>query len=401
MFWEIEVSARPAFDAVAFGQRVRAAREATGLSQTEVAEALAMSQPTYSRLEKGEIASDRITSVLLDDLSRAVGRSMSFLFAGSPVRDRVRLAARRHDDEEVRARADRVLELLEIDDDLDDPLLTGEAKPDCGRKRWAELAEWAQREVISGKVRAEQGVVLADWIRGELELGIGPVRNMASLVENELGVDVAVVALGDGLSAVAAFDDERSVALVAVQVAESSARQRFSLGHELCHVLVGDGHALNADPSRSPAERRADKFAQNFLLPAGGIRHWLSNAGYGPGERVSFDDACVLADSYSVSPVVVWMALQDLGIQPEESAPTAARAALVAGHLTRFQQREQSAEVERVPQRIEARILAALRRGHLNVVAAAGALGVDVEAVAAATGGMTHEHQSPAPSRAR
>ncbi len=132
MFWDTEVEgaapvearateAETSFDAKAFGERLRLARtQRSGLNQTQMARALGMSQPTYSRMENGQVETARITSTLLDQLQQLLGRTMSWFLLGSPVRDRVRLAARRTDEAEVRDRAERVLDLLEVDAELDD-----------------------------------------------------------------------------------------------------------------------------------------------------------------------------------------------------------------------------------------------------------------------------------------
>jgi transcriptional regulator with XRE-family HTH domain len=364
MFWN-EPSTGEVFDAQGFGQRVRHARERAHLNQTVVADLLGMSQPTYSRLEQGRLEPSRVTAMLLDELSRLLGRPMRYFLSGSPVRDRVRLAARRTDEDDVRERAARVFELLEADADLDD--LDAPVPETTGQPRWVQLAE-ELGDVTGDRPSKAQGRQMAERLRQALGLGDGPISDLPAMLENQLDVDLAVMELGSGLSAVAAFDDARDIALLGVSVSDPYVRQRFGLAHELAHLLFGDGHTYEKPfgESRSPMEMRADKFAQELLIPGLGVRNWLGAHGYGDRQRVGFDDACRLADDFAVSPTTAWIAMADLRIEPKQPAPSARDAAVVSGHLARHRARESSARLQRVPQRMETRFLAAFRAGHLS-----------------------------------
>ena len=78
-------------DRSALGQRIREVREARGVSQTAAAQALEVSQPTYSRIESGErpLAGDEL--VILADLFGVRAAAITGLPA---VRERARFAAR-------------------------------------------------------------------------------------------------------------------------------------------------------------------------------------------------------------------------------------------------------------------------------------------------------------------
>ncbi|WP_311208472.1 MULTISPECIES: XRE family transcriptional regulator [unclassified Aeromicrobium] len=357
------------FDRVAIGQRVRAERTRLGFKQVPFAESVGMSQASYSRLENGQLPLAAITSEVLSSLSYALGKTMGYLLEGSPVRDRVRLAARGDDGGDVASRADRVLSLLEVDDDLDDAGLASVPV----EQAWTDVAHSA---LTSGRASKAQGVNLALHLRNELGLGSDPLPGLHDVVEERLGIDLAVVPLTGGLSAVAAFDDERHVVVAGVNISEPYARQRFSLAHEVAHILFGDSHSETAD--RDIYEMRADKFAQTLLIPGDGIKNWIAAAGLPTGRGpLDYTAACLLAEAYGVSPKTAWIALGDLGLKPTADAPTARAAAIETSHLTEHIQREKAAKVERIPARIEARVLAALRAGLINAAAAAAALGQD------------------------
>lgn len=392
MDWTSGASDEAQFDLAAIGTRVRAARERLGLNQGVVAGEARMSQPTYSRLEKGTASPKVLTGELLSALSRVLGRPMTYFLMGSPVRDRVRLAARGDDGGDVAPRAERILELLEIDDDLDDLQLTGE-RPAPEERPWRIFAEQAQSD--TRRPAKAQGTELAELLREELALDAGPLEDLSEVVEGRLGIDLAVLSLGSGLSAVAAFDDVRQVALAGVSVAEPYARQRFSLAHEVAHVLFGDEHSDVVQ--RSPVEQRADKFAQALLVPPAGIRAWLERRGLSQDERLDYPLACQLAEDFGISPTTAWIALSDLHLAPAASASSARMAAIETGHLTEHPQREKAARVERIPRRIEARVLAALRSGHLNPESAAAALGQDPAALRP-DDGSANRHASGTPA---
>nr|NLD41646.1 helix-turn-helix transcriptional regulator [Actinomycetales bacterium] len=79
-------------DMARLGTRIRRTREAAGLSQTQVAEMIGVSQPTYSRLETG-------TSPTLDGgdlvlLADALGVRAASLIGVQQIEEDARIAAR-------------------------------------------------------------------------------------------------------------------------------------------------------------------------------------------------------------------------------------------------------------------------------------------------------------------
>lgn len=390
MFWESKATEESTFDAGGFGARVRQARESAGVSQEGAARKLGLSQPTYSRMEGGRFQAERITATLLDKMSEQFGRPMSFFLHGSPVRDRIRLAARSRagSSSDVRFLAEAVLDLMEADAELD-ALEQGPAMRSNTSHRliptWQTLAD-ELADAVPGHPSAARGVGLAQCLRDRLELGRAPIADLSGLLEDGLGLEVALLPLKEGLSAIAAFDDERSIAILAVDVSESYACQRFSQAHELGHVLACDAHTeLSATGPRTPSERQADRFAQEFLLPQAAIAHWAARRGYGPGERLRFEDACALASDFGVSPQAVWIGLRAVARQPHRSFPTAREAAIAAGHWTRFRQQEAASRVPRIPARIESRVLSAYRAGRLTTGRAAGILFQERESLSGQT----------------
>src|SRR6266699_3358624 len=62
------------------GRRIRAARQAVGFSQEQLASELGISQPTISRIEQGQ----DLTSTLLNRIAILTGRDLGYFLAPEP-----------------------------------------------------------------------------------------------------------------------------------------------------------------------------------------------------------------------------------------------------------------------------------------------------------------------------
>ncbi|WP_344052050.1 XRE family transcriptional regulator [Planotetraspora silvatica] len=105
--------------------------------------------------------------------------------------------------------------------------------------------------------------------------GIDPCRrrDLSEVIEDLFGVDVAIVRLPDGFDGLAYADEQTR--LMVIGTSEVPARQRFTIAHELAHLLTGDNQGLHLDADlhdsvhkQQPSEIRANAFAAEFLLPA-------------------------------------------------------------------------------------------------------------------------------------
>jgi Zn-dependent peptidase ImmA (M78 family) len=138
----------------------------------------------------------------------------------------------------------------------------------------------------------------AESERRRLELGDGPISNLADLMESQ-GVRMAAVSLPADVSGITVHDPVAGV-FVAVNKSHSTTRQRFSMAHEYAHVLMDhDGVAsiVSRGGNRTDlSEIRANAFAAVFLMPEKGLRRFVQGLGKGqPGrsEARIFDETDV------------------------------------------------------------------------------------------------------------
>jgi Zn-dependent peptidase ImmA (M78 family) len=185
----------------------------------------------------------------------------------------------------------------------------------------------------------DQGAQLAERARA-LVLAAGAdttERYLVEVVEQVFGIDVGVVDLPAGFDGLAWRDDD--VRLILMGTSQTPARQRFTLAHELAHVLAHDDQALHVDPditrlepARKGSEMRANAFAASFLMPESAI----------PASAARSDQAFAeLADQLSVSPETLAWRMFSLGLLPAGTrdslrSMTALRAAQIAGTAGRF-----------------------------------------------------------------
>jgi len=120
----------------------------------------------------------------------------------------------------------------------------------------------------------EEGRRAAEWALARIDAQnvlLRPTSDLVAAIEAGFGVDVANASempLGfDGL----AFQDD-SVRLMLLLTTENWTRRRFTIAHELGHILWSDAHeviAENLNPGRdiSYQEKRANAFAAAFLMP--------------------------------------------------------------------------------------------------------------------------------------
>ncbi|WP_331452051.1 helix-turn-helix domain-containing protein [Streptomyces sp. SS162] len=206
--------------------------------------------------------------------------------------------------------------------------------------------------------------------------------SLAELIEEIFGADVAVAQLGDGFDGLAATTQGTKLILLAAT--SNPARQRFTLAHELGHLLAGDNQDVHLDRDifdtaqrMDPSEQRANAFASAFLMPEDALRGAVI-------ARLTREDYAALACNLMVSPQTLAYRMQhlrliDAGMGDRYKRMTASEAARLAGRNEEFARRTALAQESRLPGLLVRDTRAAYDAGKSTLRPYATLLGVDVD----------------------
>jgi len=209
------------------------------------------------------------------------------------------------------------------------------------------------------------------------------IGNLTVLIEELFGVDVAVVELGTGFDGLAASSE--GVKLILLATSHIPARQRFTLAHELGHLLAGDDQEVHLDrdvydkaQAKDPSEMRANAFASAFLMPEGTLRDAVGSTG------LTDKSFAALACDLTVTPSalayrLLHLRLIDAGACDRYKALTGSKAANLAGRGEEFAQRVSEASRPRPPGLLVRDTYAAYESGAATLRPYANLLGVDVD----------------------
>jgi Zn-dependent peptidase ImmA (M78 family) len=117
----------------------------------------------------------------------------------------------------------------------------------------------------------EQIEIIAQQERGRLQLGMEPIADLVSVVE-EAGLRVVGADLPeDDIEGAFLTVPECDASVALINRSKPALRQRFTLAHEYGHLLLHRGREVIVDEAifqtTSPVERQANAFAAAFLMP--------------------------------------------------------------------------------------------------------------------------------------
>jgi transcriptional regulator with XRE-family HTH domain len=263
-------------------ERIRALMTERNVKQNDLAATLGVSEAVVSRLLNGE---RKLSAAELGAIADRLRTTTGYLLGRTtadvrPFAVAARLGSTEHAAEldPVFARARTLLELRGV---------------------LSRLVESPAREA---GVRVERpstsmyklaGDQMGERLRAALGLGDEPIDDLVELTEGRFGVDVSLEPLPEALHGVFITDPtpaegDARLAVMLVNSTDTYGRQRFTLAHELGHLLFEDADLYWADyrkdDSKSLTELRANHFASAFLMPAGGVRVLVSDLGPAPEE---------------------------------------------------------------------------------------------------------------------
>lgn len=267
-------------------ERIRSRMAIREMSQRELARSVALDDAKMSKSLNGL---RRFSSLELALVAQALETSVDWLLTGAEPK-KWRFAARVAD-----AAADA----------------TSVARPLVESLSEAHDGLAALGSAWSAPVLEQRGTTGSDGeqARAEAELAVDrlgrPIRDLdtptlISVVEKALGINVVVTELPAACDGIAYEDGEFRVVVLAQS--ESAERQRWTLAHEVGHILAGDARDAIVEETiggtigaAKISEGRADSFAACFLMPRSEI-----DACLGARSAVSAFDELVW--SFCVSP---------------------------------------------------------------------------------------------------
>jgi len=333
------------------GERIRQARLMAGMSEEALARtAGGLTKQAISKYERGM---DVPGSATLLRLCRALNVRPAFLLR--PPAARVGTVAFR------KAGSLRGKQLHAI-----------EAYTRDAVERWIELEQILRGQdggsfVCPGTVNWRVGSLedaerAAQDLRHAWRLGLDPIANVTAVLE---GCNVRVIAVEhDGrFSGTSAWVDQR-IPVIVLSRAQPGDRQRFTLAHELAHLLL-------ECEEHSDEERAANRFAGAFLLPGPTVERELGRT----RNHLSFDELYVLKHRYGVSMACWLKRAADLRIV----SPSRGRALWAALRSRGWHTREPGAQVPtEEPSTFHQLVSRALSEGVLSEARAAELAGISL-----------------------
>lgn len=243
------------------GQRIHQARLAAGLTLEVLGLQLGVSKAAVQKYEKGAVAPD--SSKLLK-IAKACGVRTEYFFRKQTVqlanvefRKNHAFGVKRAEAVQIRV-AEMVEKRIELLDAFPESPISRFSVPDCVPEQVAEM---------------EAVEAIADGVRRAWSLGLNPIGDLTDTLETLglliLAVDVEHKSFS-GMTATAVTADGQQYPVIAVSSCWPGDRQRFTLAHELAHVLLAGRVADALDE-----EKACDRFAGAFLAPQAAVTHEL------------------------------------------------------------------------------------------------------------------------------
>lgn len=252
------------------GERIKTARKLIGYTQGDVAAEMGMSVSTISDIERGQRS---VTGPELHSLAESLNQPLDFFLtppeSRSPgFRYLFRKASEQGVDEAVLHQFERLCSDYRLLEEITHAPVPPKP-PDYSGFGFETLTD-ADR--------------LASMERARLGLGDAPISDISQLLDEQAGVRIFHLPVGDdSLSGVVIYDGE-GWACILVNAKEENYRRTFTIAHEYAHCLVHlkpsprergarPAHIDRRSPedhflARDQKERFANAFAASFLIPA-------------------------------------------------------------------------------------------------------------------------------------
>lgn len=238
------------------------ARDLRGITQKTLCENIVnLSQGNLSRIEKGAL---NITDDVLKDICDFLNVPVSFFSkeeVKTPIssfyyRKRMSMSKRSIKHLEslldiVRIGVNELLKSIEIDG-----------------------VDLPQIEVVGGRKASE----IARIIRGFFKVGKGPLENIVSLLESKGIIVLFIDSTSEKFDGITLLTDSNQP-IIFINKEMPNDRKRFTLAHELGHLIMHIPFPFNIDSERD-VEKEANEFASELLMPELEVRDDLIGLTY-------------------------------------------------------------------------------------------------------------------------
>lgn len=146
----------------------------------------------------------------------------------------------------------------------------------------------------------------ADNVRNSWNLGLSPIANIMTLLESK-GVKVIETKGPDGFDGVSGIVNGKYMFIVVNTQDISSERVRFTLLHELAHLLFNENMSDRLKPLE--IEKMCNAFASEMLLPAETLKKYLCN-----NDKLALSELIELQKYYGISIDAIMHKLHTIGI---------------------------------------------------------------------------------------
>jgi Zn-dependent peptidase ImmA (M78 family)/DNA-binding XRE family transcriptional regulator len=293
--------------AVEMGDRLRAARSGANLTQDAAATSLGMARTTLVAIEKGQRP---VRPEELLGFARLYGVSASKLTAPDAVHVDLAGKFRRAEGKEASKAITQALALL-------NRLATGAVQLESALGQ-ALRTDYPPPIRINPRLVDQQAEDAANNLRARLGVGLGPIPDLISLLELELGLRIFFRPLPSQICGLYGYDPAIGACML-VNANHHWKRRVQTAAHETGHFASDRRQAdilEEGEPPLSIEERFAKRFGSAFLMPASGVRARFDDI-VGSENRFDVRELILLAHQFGVATEAACRRLEELRLLPQ------------------------------------------------------------------------------------
>lgn len=291
------------------GERLKNARKARGLTQEAVAKKLGILRTTLVAIEKGD---RRVTPSELIEMAKMYGRPVSEFVSIRTNKEPFVPQFRLPPDQRTVTESELADAAIELESLARDYVELEEINAAVMRPTFPSMYALE----VPGVTPEQRGEEVAAEERTRLGLGDGPIADLRALLEEAVGLRIFYLNLPSKVGGLFACNDELG-ACIAINRSHPPTRGNWSLAHEYGHFLttryLADVNFIHDHWGKQTAERFADAFAKNFLMPRTGVSRRLTDSMQALSkERPTIGAVLSLAHLFHVSAQAMFLRLEEL-----------------------------------------------------------------------------------------